>query len=87
MVKAPSSLLDLLNWLPLLLLDLWAWARRRWLLRHVPSLPTDAKLTRALLLRAAAEYNSPLVRLPGRHGVLVTDPTLARRVLERGWPP
>ena len=58
-----------------------AW--RAWLLARLPRLPPGAKLTRELLCSAARDF-APLVRLPGSHGVLVTDPTLARKLLEGG---
>ena len=67
-----------------LLLWLLAVARKRYLIARLPKLPT-AKLTREALMLAARDYPS-LVRLPGEHGVLVTDPSLARRLLEAGHP-
>ena len=60
-----------------LLQRLWLWHAWR---HRLPRLPGD-KLTRDLLQRAL-QHPSPLVRLPGRHGVLVTDPALARKLLE-----
>ena len=50
---------------------------------RLPRLP-EQKLTRELLQHALLECSAPLVRLPGTHGVLVTDPRLARKLLEGG---
>ena len=50
---------------------------------RLPRLP-EQKLTRELLQHALLECTAPLVRLPGTHGVLVTDPRLARKLLEGG---
>ena len=37
---------------------------------------------RELIQHTLLESTSPLVRLPAAHGVLVTDPRLARKLLE-----
>jgi hypothetical protein len=50
---------------------------------RLPRLP-EQKLTRELIQHALLECTSPLVRLPASHGVLVTDPRLARKLLEGG---
>ena len=71
----------LLTLLPALVMLLRV-AYRRWQLSHLPRLP-GAKLTKASLNAAARDY-SPVVRLPGQHGVLVTDPQLARKLLDVG---
>ena len=57
-----------------------------WRLLHYHRLPRlpEQKLTRELIQRTLLECTSPLVRLPASHGVLVTDPTLARKLLEGG---
>lgn len=58
------------------------YARRARLLRRLPRTPPGAKLTHDLLLAAGRDH--PLaVRLPGAHGVLITSPKLALRLLER----
>ena len=61
-----------------------AWWRRR-LLSNIPKLPGD-KLSKDALLAVGRSLGAlgPLVRLPGEHGVLVTDPSLAKRLLEHG---
>ena len=48
---------------------------------RLPRLP-EQKLTRELIQQTLLECTSPLVRLPASHGVLVTDPRLARKLLE-----
>ena len=48
---------------------------------RLPRLP-EQKLTRELIQHTLLESTSPLVRLPAAHGVLVTDPRLARKLLE-----
>ena len=50
---------------------------------RLPRLP-EQKLTRELIQHTLLESTSPLVRLPAAHGVLVTDPRLARKLLEGG---
>ena len=49
-------------------------------LLRIPRLLSRA-LTKDALIQAA-RLNTPLVRLPGTHGLLVTDPRLARRLME-----
>ena len=73
--------LSICSIVPVVLLLQLAW--RTFLLARLPRLPPGAKLTRELLHSAARDF-APLVRLPGSHGVLVTDPTLARKLLEGG---
>ena len=73
--------LSICSIVPVVLLLQLAW--RTFLLTRLPRLPPGAKLTRELLHSAARDF-APLVRLPGSHGVLVTDPTLARKLLEGG---
>ena len=57
---------------------------RRWLLlARIPRLE-QPKLTQEALAEAAGRaWPGGMVRLPGEHGVLVTDPSLASRLLKR----
>ncbi|KAL1519415.1 hypothetical protein AB1Y20_022939 [Prymnesium parvum] len=57
------------------------WLRWQWAWRKLPVISGASKVTHTLLMRAASEY-SHAVRLPGRHGVLITDPTLALHLLK-----
>ena len=74
----PMSLVGIL----VLFYYLWGHLRKRYLLSRIPMLPST-KLTRESLMLAARDY-SYAVRLPGDHGILVTSPALARRLLEAG---
>ena len=62
----------------------YRWLRRWWMLSRLPRMRA-AVLTRDALIAASHQENGAgLLRLPGKHGVLVTDPRLARRLLEQG---
>ena len=73
---------EMLLWITCCCALLWLFWRA---LHHyrLPRLP-EQKLTRELLQHALLECTSPLVRLPGTYGVLVTEPRLARKLLEGG---
>lgn len=58
--------------------------RRHLLLSRLPRLQAGKLTLEGLTAAAHARWPAGLVRLPGQHGVLVTDPQLARALLERG---
>ena len=62
---------------------IFRWLHLRYQLWRLPRLGAD-KLTREGLITAAYHCSdaTTLVRLPGKHGLLVTDPALARKLLE-----